>query len=601
MTEQPKRMAGRLLAGLSALALGGLMLGDLDSGALASEIGIGGGDRLVGTDFATRSPVIGAHGMAATAHPLASQIAVDVLKQGGTAVDAAIAANAALGLMEPTGCGIGGDLFAIVWDPETEQLYGLNASGRSPMGQSLDDLKAKLGDLDSIPPFGPLPVSVPGAVDGWFELHGRFGRLPMDDILAPAIDYARDGFPMAQTIAYYWGLNFRRFDEVRAEVGDTLWPEFENAQATYLIDGRAPAEGEIFKNPDLARTYEILAQDGRDAFYEGALAQTMADYMARIGGPLTLDDLKAHRSEWVEPVGVSYRGYDLFELPPNTQGVAALQMLNILEPYDLASMGPGSAEALHLMIEAKRLAFADRALHYSDPEFSQIPLDWLISEDYADERRALIDPDRAMTGVEPGAAILEQGDTTYLTVADKDGMMVSLIQSNYRGMGSGLVPDGLGFMLQNRGELFHLDPEHPNAYEAGKRPFHTIIPGFVMKDGKPWLSYGIMGGGMQPQAHVQVLVNLVDFGMNLQEAGDAARWRHDGSAEPTGSPEQGTGVVRVESGISEETRAALKAKGHVVEPGDGGFGGYQAIIYDHEKGVYIGASEMRKDGMAIGY
>ncbi len=572
----------------------------LEMGALAEDRGLGGGDRLVGEKFATRAPVLGQHGMAATAQPLASQIAIDILKAGGSAVDAAIAANAALGLMEPTGNGIGGDLFAIVWDPKTEKLYGLNASGRSPKGRSLADLKAKLGERTSLPPVGTLSITVPGAVDGWFELHGKFGRLSMDKILAPAVTYARDGFPVSEVIAYYWGANFRRFEEVRETYGP-LFEEFDNAKATYLVDGKAPAHGQIFRNPDLARTYETLGKDGRDAFYKGALAQTMADYFARIGGDLTLEDFTAHESEWVDPLGVNYRGYDVYQLPPNTQGVAALQMLQILKAYDLKAMGPGNAEALHLMVEAKRLAFEDRARYYADPAFAEMPLAGLISDPYADQRRALIDPDKALTDLGPGAPKLEDGDTTYLTVADKDGMMVSLIQSNYRGMGSGLVADGLGFMFQDRGELFSLDADHPNAYAPGKRSFHTIIPAFVMKDGKPWMSFGLMGGGMQPQGHVQVLINMIDYGMNVQEAGDAARWRHDGSPEPTGDPARGVGKLRVETGIGAQARAALEAKGHVVEQGNGGFGGYQAIMRDPETGVYWGASEMRKDGMAIGY
>ncbi len=582
----------------AGLIIGGIMIHEPASAA--DERGIGGGDRLTGADFATRAPVMGVNGMAATAQPLASQVAIDVLKAGGTAVDAAIAANAAIGLMEPTGNGIGGDLFAIVWDPKTKQLYGLNASGRSPKGRDLDALQKKLGERDSIPPVGSLSVTVPGTVDGWFELHDRFGRLPMTEIMAGPIQYAREGFPVSQVIAYYWRLNFRRFEEAREEYG-ALFEEFDNAKATYLIDGEAPAEGAVFRNPDLGDTYEAIAKGGRDAFYKGDLARTMASYMERIGGDLRYEDFAEHKSEWVEPLGVDYRGYVMYQLPPNTQGVAALQMLQILKDYDLAGMGAGSAEAVHLMVEAKRLAFEDRARYYADPDFSKAPLEGLISDEYADTRRALIDPAKAMTDIEPGDPKLENGDTTYLTVADKDGMMVSLIQSNYRGMGSGLVPDGLGFMFQDRGELFHLDADHPNAYAPAKRPFHTIIPAFVMKDGEPYMSFGLMGGGMQPQGHVQVLTNMVDFGMNVQEAGDVARWRHDGSSEPTGSTAEGVGTIRLESGFSEDTRAALEALGHMVRPGSGGFGGYQAILRDPETGVYWGASEMRKDGAAIGY
>ncbi len=587
-TPRKNKIKATLLAGAAAL-------GTMMSTAFGD---VGGGDRVYGASFATRAPAVGVHGMAATAHPLATLVALDILKAGGSAVDAAIAANAALGLMEPVANGMGGDLFAIVWDPETEQLYGLNASGRSPRGRSLEELRDRLGDAITIPSVGSLPVTVPGAVDGWFELHDRFGRLPMSEVLAPAITYAREGFPLTQLIAYYWERNMAILER-RYEEGPWL-EEFDNARATYLIDGVAPAEGVIFRNPDLANTLEILARDGRDAFYRGDIANVIDTYMRRIGGDLRFEDLAAHESEWVDPVSVNYRGYDVFEMPPNTQGVAALQMLQILEGFDLAAMGPG-ADALHLMVEAKRLAFEDVARYYADPEFSDIPLEWLISDEYATERRALISMDHAMTDVGPGEQRLEQGDTTYLTVADESGMMVSLIQSNYRGMGSGLVADGLGFMFQDRGELFSLEEGHPNVYEPGKRPFHTIIPAFVMRDGQPLMSFGLMGGDMQPQGHVQVLVNIIDFGMNLQEAGDAARFRHVGSSTPTGTPADGVGIVELESGYGPAIREDMELRGHVPVDGSGGFGGYQAIWRDPETGVYFGASEMRKDGMAAGY
>ncbi len=580
----------------AALLAGAAALGTMMSTAFGE---VGGGDRIVGAPFATRAPAVGVNGMAATAHPLATQVALDVLKAGGSAVDAAIAANAALGLMEPVGNGIGGDLFAIVWDPETARLYGLNASGRSPQGRSLDDLRAALGEETSIPSVGSLPVTVPGTVDGWFELHERFGRLSMSEVMAPAVTYAREGHPVTQLIAYYWDRNMSIFEE-RYEEGPWL-EEFDNARQTYLIDGAAPREGQVFRNPDLANTLERIGAEGRDVFYRGDMARTMAAYMERIGGDLTYEDFAAHESEWVEPVSVNYRGYDVFELPPNTQGVAALQMLQILEGFDLASMGPG-ADALHLMVEAKRLAFEDLARYYADPQFTDIPLDWLISDEYAAERRALIRMDRAMEDVGPGVPPqLEQGDTTYLTVADSNGMMVSLIQSNYRGMGSGLVPDGLGFMFQDRGELFALEDSHANVYAPGKRPFHTIIPAFIMRDGAPLMSFGLMGGDMQPQGHVQVLVNIIDFGMNIQEAGDAARFRHAGSSTATGEPREGVGIVELESGYGPDIRAEMEARGHVPEDGSGGFGGYQAIWRDPETGVYFGATEMRKDGTAMGY
>lgn len=558
------------------------------------------GDRNSGERFATRSEVIAPHGAAATAHPLASLIAVDILRRGGSAVDAAIAANAALGLMEPTGCGIGGDLFALIWDPETQQLYGLNAAGRSPMGMSYDDLRERLGDRQTIPPFGSLPVSVPGAVDGWFEMHERFGRIGMGEILQPSIDYAENGFPLTELIARYFGNAYARYMNPESGVEDTA-----GYLATYTIDGRIPEEGEMFRNPDLARTYRLIAEQGRDAYYRGDIARTIDAYMRRIGGPLRYEDFDAHRSEWVEPASVNYRGYDVWQIPPQGQGIAGLQMLRILEGYDLASMGYMSADAIHVMVEAKRLAFEDRARFYADPDFADIPLDWLLSEEYAAQRRALISMDRAMDRVGHGdPVVLMDGDTTYLTVADSSGMMVSLIQSNYRGMGSGLVPDGLGFMLQNRGEMFSLDPDHPNVYEPGKRPFHTIIPAFVTRDGEPWMSFGVMGGGMQPQGHVQVLVNMIDFGLSLQQAGDAARWRHEGSTEPTDpitASAEGPGRLHLESGFPAEVRAELERRGHVIARSDGGFGGYQAILRDAENGVWRAASEFRKDGQAVGY
>jgi gamma-glutamyltranspeptidase / glutathione hydrolase len=544
-------------------------------------------DRITGLPFATRSEVIAPHAMAATSQPLATQIALEVMRAGGSAVDAAIAANAALGLMEPTGSGVGGDLFAIVWDAETEQLYGLNASGRSPRGLSLAWFRDN--GYDSIPPFGPLPVSVPGAVDGWFELHDRFGRLPMSEVLAPAIRYAREGFPVSQVIAHYLALN-------AARIGDQ--PGFAEV---FMRDGRTPATGEMFTNPDLADTYQAIAEGGRDAFYRGEIAHRIADFVQQSGGFLSYQDLASHRSEWVEPQSVDYRGYTVWELPPNGQGIAALQMLQILEGYDLAAMGLDSAEYLHLFTEAKKLVFEDRARFYADPEFVQPDLERLLSDGYADERRALIDPAHAADSYPGGDGILEEGDTIYLTVADSDGNMVSLIQSNYRGMGSGITPTGLGFVLQDRGELFSLDPAHANRFEPGKRPFHTIIPAFVTRDGAPWLSFGVMGGGMQPQAHVQVLVNLIDFGMNLQEAGDAARIQHFGSSEPTGERMTDGGFISLESGFSPETLDGLRRMGHRIEDRPGSYGGYQAILYDAEQGVYYGASESRKDGQAAGY
>ena len=563
------------------------------------------GDRYSGVPWATRSPVLAQHGMAATEQPLASQIAIDVLKKGGSAVDAAIAANAAIGLMQPVLNGIGGDLFAIVWDPKTHKLYGYNGSGRAAMGRDLAQMTAevhaawtKAGETPKphIPSFGSLPVTVPGTVDAWFALHGKFGRLPMKDDLAPAIAYATNGFPVTQLVAKYWKANMAGFEKDRA-----LIEEFDNARATYLINGHAPTEGEVFHNPDLAHTLSLIAKDGRDVFYKGAIAHTIDAYFRRIGGDLRYEDFAKHRGEWVEPLSVNYRGYDVYELPPNGQGAAVLQMLQILKGFDLKKMGIGSADTLTAMIEAKRLAYEDLAKWYADPAFVHVPMKELLSDSYAAARRRLIDLTRANPDIGPGDPKLYQGDTIYLTTADKDGMMVSLIQSNYRGMGSGLVADHLGFMFQDRGELYSLDPKAANVYAPGKRPFHTIIPGFVMKDGQPFLSFGLMGGDMQPQGHVQVLTDIIDFGMNVQEADDTARWRHFGGSEPTGEPPTGIGTVEMETGIDPAVKAELAHRGYKIVPGTGGFGGYQAIMWDAKNHVYWGASEMRKDGQAIGY
>jgi len=545
-----------------------------------------GYDRNSGLPFASRSEVIARHGMAATSHPLTTQIALDVLKAGGNAIDAAIAANAALGLMEPTGNGIGGDLFAIVWDAENQELVGLNGSGRAPALMTLDYFRDK--GLEEIPKYGPLPVSVPGAVDGWFELHSRFGSLPMAELLEPAIRYAREGFPVTEEIARLLVVNQNRIGH---------YPGFAE---TFMPNGRVPAKGEVFSNPRLADTLQAIADGGRDAFYKGDIARRIDAYMTEHGGLLRYKDLAAHTSEWVTPVSTNYRGWDVYELPPNGQGIAALQILNILEGFDIRSMGFGSAEYVHTLVEAKKLAFEDRAKYYADMDFANVPVGTLISKEYAAERRELISPDEAARSVPAGDARLEDGDTIYMAVADGDGNMVSLIQSNYSGMGSGMTPGDLGFVLQNRADLFSLDPEHANALEPGKRPFHTIIPAFVKKDGQPLLSFGLMGGAMQPQGHAQIIVNLVDFDMNLQEAGDAGRINHQGSSQPTGAVMHDGGVVHLENEFSEDTRKALKALGHRIGPSDRGFGGYQAIMWDAEEGVYYGASEVRKDGQAAG-
>jgi gamma-glutamyltranspeptidase/glutathione hydrolase len=573
--------------------------------ATAAQAQISRGDRYSGVPWATRSPVLAQHGMAATEQPLASQIAIDILKKGGSAVDAAIAANAAIGLMQPVLNGIGGDLFAIVWDPNTHRLYGYNGSGRAAVGRDLAKMtsevhaawtKAGQPAKPHIPPFGSLPVTVPGTVDAWFALHGKFGRLPIRDDLAPAIAYATSGFPVTQLIAKYWKGNMAGFEKDSA-----LIEEFDNARATYLIKGHTPAEGEIFRNPDLARTLSLIAKGGRDTFYKGAIAHTIDAYFRRIGGDLRYADFAGHHGEWVEPLSVNYHGYDVYELPPNGQGAAVLQMLQILKGFDLKKTGVGSADTLTAMLEAKRLAYEDLAKWYADPAFVHVPMKELLSDSYAASRRKLMDLSHANPAIGPGDPKLYAGDTIYLTTADKDGMMVSLIQSNYRGMGSGLVADHLGFMFQDRGELYSLDPNAANVYAPGKRPFHTIIPGFVMKDAQPFMAFGLMGGDMQPQGHVQVLADIIDFGMNVQEAGDAARWRHFGGSEPTGEPSTGVGTVEMETGIDPAVKAELQRRGYKIVPGTGGFGGYQAIMWDAKNHVYWGGSEMRKDGEAIGY
>ncbi|MEO1260062.1 MAG: gamma-glutamyltransferase [Bacteroidota bacterium] len=542
-------------------------------------------DRITGLPWATRSEVIAQNGMACTSQPLCTQVALDILKAGGNAMDAAIAANACLGLMEPTGCGIGGDLFAIIWDSKTEQLYGMNSSGPSPKSLTLSYFKEN--NIDKIPAYGPLPVSVPGAVSGWFAIHEKFGSMEMDKLLQPAIEYAENGFPVSELIAYYLHLSVPR-------LGD----RFPNVKDIWTIDGEVPQKGDVFKNPYLANTYRKIAKGGRNAFYKGEIAATIAKFIQDQGGFLSAVDLAAFETEWIEPVSTNYRGYDVWELPPNGQGIAALQMLNILEKYDLKKYGFGSPEHVHYLVEAKKLAFEDRAKYYADPRFADVPIGTLISKGYANERQKLINDKRAG---EYDAGEISAGETIYMTVADQFGNMVSLIQSNYRGMGSGMAPPGLGFMLQDRGELFSLDEGHYNVYEPGKRPFHTIIPCFVTKDGKPFMSFGVMGGDFQPQGHSQILINMIDFGMNLQEAGDAPRIDHGGSSSVKGDPAKGRGTISVESGIDYKTIRKLMDMGHTVKYAKGIYGGYQAIMWDEEKKVYYGASESRKDGQAAGY
>jgi gamma-glutamyltranspeptidase/glutathione hydrolase len=538
-----------------------------------------------GPPFVTRSEVVARHGMVATSQPLATQAGLEVLRRGGSAVDAAIAANAVLGVVEPTGCGIGGDLFALAWDGKEKKLHGLNASGRSPRGLTLEKLRELAGD--AIPSLGPLPVTVPGCVDGWYELAARFGKLPMAELLAPAIAYARDGFPASELVARAWRENSK------------LLAGYPGFAEQFLP---APEKGQIVKRPGLARTLERIAKGGREVFYGGELAREMAAFLGANGGFLALEDFASHRSEWVTPLSTRYRGYDVWELPPNGQGLAALQMLNLLEGYDLGALGFASAGYLHLFAEAKKLAFEDRARHYADPDFAPAPLAELLSKEYAAARRRLIDPMRAATSLEAGALTRVGRDTVTLATADSEGNMVALIQSNYRGLGSGLAPTGLGFVFQDRGELFDLTPGRPNSYAPGKRPFHTIIPGFVTKDGEAWLAFGVMGGDFQPQGHVQILVNLIDFGMGLQEACDAPRIAHEGSSDPTGKPlAAGGGTLTLESGFAPQTLEALAKLGHAFRDRRGIYGGFQGIRRDAKTGVLFGASDARKDGQAAGW
>ena len=546
-------------------------------------------DRPIGNPRQSRSVVVAQHGIVAASVPLAAQVGLDILKSGGNAADAAIATNAMLGLTEPMSCGIGGDVFVIYWDNKTQKLYGLNGSGRSPYKLTRDVFKQK--GLTSIPGRGVLCWSVPGCVAGWEDLRARFGTKSMAEILAPAIDYAENGFPVCELISAYW----------RSAAG--ALKKSPGMGKTYLIDGRGPEAGEIFRNPYLAASYRAIAKDGPDAFYKGPIAQQIVSYSDAHGGYMSLKDLADHHSDWVEPVSTNYRGYDVWELPPNGQGIAALQILNLIEPYDVRKMGRGSADWLHLFTEAKKLAFADRAKFYADPAFGKLPTKELISKAYAAKRGKLLSMHAAAKNVGPGNPLLEHGDTVYLSVVDKDRNCCSFIQSNFAGFGSFVVPGDAGFVMQNRGQLFALDDDHLNRLEPHKRPFHTIIPAMVTKDGKPWFCFGVMGGDMQAQGHVQVLVDLIDFDMNAQEAGDEARVRHDGSATPTGArAEPNGGRLLIEPAVPAEVVAALKKKGHnVMRARGGGFGGYQGILIDWKHGTLHGASEPRKDGCATGY
>ena len=547
-----------------------------------------GGDRPEGRAFATRSVVHARHGLVAAAHPLAVNVGLDVLKQGGSAVDAAIAVNAALGFLEPVSCGIGGDLFALVWDAKTQKLYGLNASGGAPLALTADKVPPQADG--TIPVYSPYAWTVPGAVDGWFELHARFGRLPMKQVLAPAAKAAREGEPVAQVIAGAWARGGRMHKDK---------PGFAEV---FLPGGRAPQEGEVFSNPALARAYDLLGQQGRDAYYKGPIARDLVAFSKAHGGFFSEEDFARHRSEWVEPLSTDYRGVRVFELPPNGQGITALMMLNILERFDLRALGRDSADFWHVLVEAKKLAYEDRARFIADPAFAKVPVAGLLSKEYAAGQARRIDLLRAAQRLEPGQPALAEGDTTYLAVADADGNMVSLIQSNYTGFGSGFALPAWGFGIHDRGAQFDLKPGRPNSLEPGKRPFHTIIPAFAMRDGKPWLAFGLMGGDMQPQGHAQVLVNLIDFGMSLQEAGDAARFYHTDSSEPTGTLMTSGGLLHLETGVPPDVRLELLRRGHrLAETSGAAFGGYQAVARDPVTGVLSGASESRKDGCAMGY
>jgi gamma-glutamyltranspeptidase/glutathione hydrolase len=557
------------------------------------------GDRPSGASFSSRSPALGCSGAAGTAHPLATQAAIEMLKRGGSAVDAAIAANALLGFVEPVSSGLGGDCFAFVWDPKTNKLEGMASSGRSPKSLSLETARARAKN-GVLPTVGAVTVSTPGALDGWWTLHQRYGTLKWAELFEPAIHYCEAGAPNPQIIGWYLKRNMAAFLRPGSGVEETA-----NAVATYTPGGVAPNELDVRRNPDLARTYRMIAQGGRDVFYDGPIAKTIDAYFKRIGGWLSAEDLHEHHAEWDEPLVTRYRDIDVYAMAANTQGLATLQMLNIIEQFDLRAFGFQSAKSLHVQIEAKRLAYEDRARFYADPHFAKIPIDWLNSKDYARQRAGLIRLDQILDPVHPGQAP-SHGDTTYFTTADRNGMMVSMIQSNFRGMGSGLVADGLGFMFQDRGELFSLQDGHPNIYAPGKRPFQTIIPGFASKNGVPWLAFGVMGGDMQPQGQTQIIVNRVDYGLDVQAAGDSPRWHHEGSSQTMGEDQPNLpprGILRLEAGVPAETRNALIALGWPMGASDGGFGRYECVETrkqgpDH---VYAAASEMRADGVALAY
>ena len=545
------------------------------------------GDRPAPNPRATRSVVMARNGAIATSQPLATAAGLRVLQSGGNAVDAAVTAAAVLSVVEPTMNGIGGDLFAIVYDGHTKRIQALNASGRAPAAATLDEFKRR--NLQRIPLRGPLSVSVPGVVDGWNELLAKHGTYSLGQALAPAIRYARDGYAVSEIIAWQW-----------REVADVLSRDPKTA-AAFLPDGHPPAPGEVFRNPALAASLDEIARGGRDAFYKGALARAIDSDMERRGGLLRAADLAAHHADWIEPISTTYRGYQVLELPPNTQGVTTLEMLNILEGYDLKPLGHNSAAYLHLLVEAKRIAFADRDAWIGDADSTpRAALERMLSKDYAAERRKEIKDEHAAREYTPlalprratpdgGDHPMAMGDTVYLTAADSQGNVVSLIQSLYETFGSGIVAGDTGIVLQDRGSLFSLTPGHPNQLAPGKRPFHTLVPAMVLKDGRPWLSFGVMGGDMQPQGHVQVLLNLIDFGMNVQEVGEAPRFRHTAAG------------LALESAITPAARFGLDQRGHRVISSVGVFGGFQGILIDPLTRVLMAGSDPRKDGMAAGW
>jgi len=531
-----------------------------------------------------RSTVVSQQGMVCCSQPLATMAGIDMLGRGGTAFDAAVCANAVMSVVAPMMCGPGGDLFAIVWSEKDQKLFGLNASGRSPYNWSLEEAN-KLG-LKSLPTYGPLSWSVPGCVSGWDSLLKRFGRFKYKQVLEAAIYYAREGFPVSPVIAGYW-------KSVNAKKYPTL-------DKVFAPEGKIPGFGDIFKNPGMADFLEIIAKGGAEAFYEGEVAERIVKFSEEQGGRFSKQDFAEHRADWVEPVSANYHGYDVWELPPNGQGIAALQILNMLEQFDIDALKPNSAEQLHLFVEAKKLAFEDRAVYYADMDFVKVPVEELISKEYAKKRAKLIDPKRASQQVRSGR-IAGDADTIYLTAADAQGNMVSLIQSIYYGFGSQMAPDGLGFALQNRGKLFSLKPKDANKLEAHKRPFHTIIPAFVTKEDKPVFSFGVMGGDFQPQGHVQVLMNLINYGMSPQQAGEQPRVAHFESSTPMGDRMVGGGSVGFERHIPDTVKQQLVDTGHTVRKNVGAFGGYQGIWRKENPRRYFGGTDPRKDGCAIGF